>query len=140
MIMRKLLLVLLAGCLLQSCQDSHSAKQAKKSGDLDKILDNYWEQRMQLFPLEATANGDNRYNDKLTITIAESFRDSLSRFYQNYLNQLSNIDSTRLAGEELISYRLFKYEMQMGLEGLTYPTHYMPINQFWAFTLDFPQL
>jgi uncharacterized protein (DUF885 family) len=33
-----------------------------------------------------------------------------------------------------------KYEMEMGLEGLKYPTHYMPITQFWSFTLELPQL
>jgi len=28
----------------------------------------------------------------------------------------------------------------MGIEGLKYPTHYMPMNQFWSFTLELPQL
>jgi uncharacterized protein (DUF885 family) len=130
--------LLLAIICLYGCapKKDHAANHA----NLPEILNKYWEERMQLFPLEATANGDNRYNDKLTITIAESFRDSLSKFYQGYLNSINLIDSTTLEGEELVSYRLFKYEMQMGLEGLKYPTHYMPINQFWGFTLEFPQL
>ena len=111
-----------------------SAKQ------LATILNNYWQERMQLFPTEATGNGDNRYNDKLTITIAESFRDSLGRFYKKYLTQAAALDSATLTGNDLMSYRIFKYEMQMGLEGLKYPTHYLPITQFWSFTLDLPQL
>ena len=104
------------------------------------MLDNYWQERMQLFPLEATSNGDNRYNDKMTITISEAFRDSTGRFFKKYLDQVSALDSTKLTGNDLVSYRLFKYEMQMDIEGLKYPTHYMPITQFWSLTLDMPQL
>ncbi len=111
-----------------------------KAGRLNEMFSNYWEERMQLFPLEATANGDNRYNDKLTITIAESFRDSLRRFYARYLSEANRIDSNKLDGDDMTSLQLFKYEMQMSIEGLKYPSHYLPINQFWAFTLELPQL
>lgn len=95
---------------------------------------------MQLFPLEATANGDNRYNDRFTITISESFRDSLRRFYQKQQNLLLQVDTSSLDETQKLSYRIFQYEMQMSLEGLHYPTHLVPINQFWAVTIDLPQL
>lgn len=133
-----ILSICLAASLLAACNGS-SDKRISQSADINKLLDNYWEERMQLFPFEATANGDNRYNDRMTITIAESFRDSLGRFYQKYLDEMNTVDSTKLDETQLISYRLFKYEMEMGLEGLKYPTHLMPINQFWAFTLELPQ-
>lgn len=133
-------LLLLAG--LASCQGT-----GKQSGDaggesqrFTQLLDAYWERKMQLFPLEATANGDNRYNNRFTITIAQSFRDTLSAFYADFQSQLAEIDSTGLTVEEQMSYGLLKYELKMGAEGLEFPTHYLPINQFWALTLDLPQL
>jgi uncharacterized protein (DUF885 family) len=139
--MKKLLILLALPVLLMACKSEVPKNNNEGSGkQLATTLNNYWEDRMQLFPTEATGNGDNRYNDKLTITIAESFRDSLGRFYQNYLSQVNKVDSSTLDSNDLISYRLFKYEMQMGIEGLKYPTHYMPITQFWSFTLDLPQL
>jgi uncharacterized protein (DUF885 family) len=107
---------------------------------LHEMLDSYWEQRMVLYPLEATANGDARYNDRLTISIAESFRDSLHSFYGGYLERAKTLVTTGLQGEDVISYTLFKYEMSMNLEGLNHPTHLMPMNQFWSFTLELPQL
>ena len=126
---------------LISCKNNTAPTSGGSSGkQLSEMLDNYWQERMQLFPTEATSNGDNRYNDRLTITIAESFRDSLGKWYKKYLDNLSKIDSATLDKNDLISYRLFKYEMQMGIEGLKYPTHYMPMNQFWSFTLELPQL
>ena len=134
--------VLLALCsVLISCNsNTPESNGGERRGQLSVLLDNYWQERMQLFPTEATSNGDNRYNDKLTITIAESFRDSLGRWYRKYLDGLSKIDSASLDKNDMVSYRLLKYEMQMGIEGLRYPTHYMPMNQFWSFAIDLPQL
>lgn len=137
--MKKLLLFITLSAFCLACNNGteHNAKGSGKQ--LADLLENYWEERMQLFPTDATANGDNRYNDKLTITIAETFRDSLGRFYKKYLDQTDKVDSTGLNNEELMSYRLFRHEMRMALEGLNYPTHYMPITQFWSFTLELPQ-
>src|SRR6201999_2862845 len=53
---------------------------------------------------------------------------------------VTTMDSTGLDRNDLMSYRLFKYEMQMSIEGLKYPTQYLPMNQFWSVTLDMPQL
>jgi uncharacterized protein (DUF885 family) len=107
---------------------------------LQNLLNHYWERRMQLFPLEATAKGDYRYNNKLTITIAESFRDSLKQFYTAYADAAKQIDTTGLNANDKLSLSVFSYEMGMSIEGLKYPSHLLPINQFWAFTLDLPQL
>ena len=140
--MRKVQLILLAGLLFFGCNSApkSNSNQGDNKTQLASLLNNYWEERMNLFPMEATANGDKKHNDQLTITIAENFRDSLGRFYQKYLDLAGKIDSNGLDKNDLVSYRLLKYEMQMGMEGLKYPTHYMPINQFWAFTLELPQL
>jgi uncharacterized protein (DUF885 family) len=139
--MKKILLLLALPALFTACNNERPQANKEDSGkQLATLMDSYWQERMQLFPTEATSNGDNRYNDRLTITIAESFRDSLGRFYKKYLDGLSKLDSTGLNGNDRLSYRLLKYEMQMGIEGLKYPTHYAPINQFWAFTLELPQL
>jgi len=139
--MKHLLILMALPVIFFSCKNQAPQTKNESSGtQLSAILNNYWEERMQLFPLDATANGDNRYNDKLTITIAENFRDSLGRFYKKYLDELSKIDSAGLDRNDLMSYRLFKYEMEMGIEGLKYPSHYLPINQFWSFTIDLPEL
>ena len=140
----KKVLLLGVSCVLFSCSNNQpktvNNDNNNSSKQLAQLLDNYWEEDMQLFPLDATSHGDYRYNDKLTITIADSFRDSLQRFYNKYQNELAAIDTASLNADEKISYRLFKYEMSMGLEGLKYHSNYLPINQFWSLTLDLPQL
>ncbi len=138
--MKKLLVLFALPLLFVACKNDTSQNNADNGKQLAAMLDSYWQEHLQMFPVDATGIGDNRYNDQLTITIAESFRDSLGRVYKRYLDQVSALDSSTLNRNDLMSYRLFKYEMQMGLEGLKYPTHYMPITQFWSFTLDLPQL
>ncbi|MBC7552988.1 MAG: DUF885 domain-containing protein [Taibaiella sp.] len=141
--MKKLCLALAFAATLSACKDSGNAAGSGKvanGSELATLLDGYWQERMQLFPFEATANGDNRYNDKFTIPIAASFRDSLGRFYKKYLDAITKIDTTGLGRQDVISYRLFTYEMKENIEGLKFPSHLIPISQFWSFTLDLPQL
>ncbi len=139
--MKKLLAILAVLVMLFSCNNGTTPAGKEPAGKkLGAMLSNYWEERMQLFPLEATSNGDNRYNDRLTINISQSFRDSLARFYNKYLTEANSLDTAGLDKNDLVSFRLIKYEMQMGLEGLKYSTHLMPMNQFWSFTLELPQL
>jgi uncharacterized protein (DUF885 family) len=123
-----------------SCNQGGRNNGSASHPSADSLYAQYWEERQQLFPLEATSSGDYRYNDRMTITIASSFRDSLQRFYHKYLSEIGGVDTSSLKGEEMISYRLFRYEMEMGLAGLKYPSHYLPFNQFWGLTLDLPLL
>ncbi len=138
-ILTRLLPVLLfAGAV--SCKNPSANSAAGKAANADSIYSSYWEEEQQLFPLDATSHGDYRYNDRMTITIAPSFRDSLRRFYSKYLSAINAADTVGLKGEAMISYRLFRYEMEMGLEGLKHPSHYLPFNQFWGLTLELPVL
>ncbi|RYE21520.1 MAG: DUF885 domain-containing protein, partial [Sphingobacteriales bacterium] len=140
--MKNIFYLLFALMIIAACKNAGPEGRTNTGGDamFDSLMNNYWEERMQLFPFEATSSGDNRYNDKMTITIAESFRDSLKRFYSKYQQSLDAINKTTLNEGKQVSYDVFAYEMQMNLEGLKYPSHYMPINQFWAFTLELPQM
>lgn len=138
----RFLLIFLAGCFLLACTNSPAPPSGsqKTHDDLVKVFNNYWEERMKLFPLEATQNGDNRYNDRMEIAFTDSFRDTLRRFYTNYLNQVTKFDTGNLDANDRISFDIFKREMEMQLEGLTFHDNYIPFNQFWARTLELGQL
>ncbi len=112
--------------------------QASGNDDLNKLFDSYWEERMQLYPLEATASGDSTHNDGLTLLFTDSFRDTLKNFYAKYLYHLG--DFKDLTPTEQTSYDIFKREMNMQLEALKLHDNYMPFNQFWGLPLDMGQL
>ncbi|HEX2607574.1 MAG TPA: DUF885 family protein, partial [Flavisolibacter sp.] len=111
-----------------------------KNDSLDALFSNYWEDRMKLYPVEATLSGDNRYNDRLTLLFTDSFRDTLRHFYTDYLNRIGGYQREQLGANDRISYDIFKREMQMQLEELQFPGNEIPFNQFWAFPLDLGQL
>ncbi|MBP6624484.1 MAG: DUF885 family protein, partial [Chitinophagaceae bacterium] len=139
--LKKMWLPLIAWLImLGSCQSSDSSSSsATDSKELKQLFHEYWEERLQLYPLEATAIGDNRYNDQMTITISESFREKAKAFYEKFL-QKSKAFKSSLNDQDALSKEIFEYEMESHLKEYNFPAHLMPINQFWSFTLEFPQL
>lgn len=130
----------LAICLLAACNNGQNREAAQNSNtELARLFDQYWEERMQHFPLEATQSGDNRYNDRLTIPFTDAFRDTLQRFYSGYLYSLEKFRRDDLDENDRISYDIFRREMEIQLEGLKLHTHYIPFQQFWGLPLDLGQ-
>ena len=134
---RGILYAVLLSIIIFACNNEEKKSPMKT---FNTILDNYYEDRLQLFPLEATAIADNRYNDKLPADISNSYRKQLKGFYESYLDQISKIDRTKLTGQEQLSYDVFQKEMNIQLEGLSYKDNLMPVNQFWGMHLSFPLL
>ncbi|MDQ3843857.1 MAG: DUF885 domain-containing protein [Bacteroidota bacterium] len=125
---------------LQAVCNAHNQTAKNENADLNQLFYNYWEERMQLFPLEATQNGDYRYNDRLQINITARFQDTLRLFYTRYLNGVQKFNPDKLNENDRISYTIFKREMQMQLEGLCFHDYYIPFQQFWGVPLTMGQL
>jgi uncharacterized protein (DUF885 family) len=117
-----------------------SKKEVMQVKPLNDFLEAYYEERLPLFPLEATQAGDNRYNDLLPNDISLDFRKELKAFYTRYDSGIKAYDRASLSEQEQVSYDVFKREMEISLERLTFHDHYMPIQQFWGMTLTIPQL
>ena len=137
--MKKILIALFVFSLFMGCKQKDSKLGANV--ELAKLFDQYFEDRMKLYPLEATAQGDNRFNDQLPNDISQPFRNQAKVFYQKYLDQISAYNPENLNANDLISYDIFKREMEMNLEGLTYKTTWeIPFQQFWGLPITMAQL
>ncbi len=136
--MKILLITTLAICFMTACK-LNSKEKGEKNKDLSIVLNNYYEDRLKLFPLEATAIGDNRYNDLLPIDFTDSYRDTIKHFYERYLTAINKYDSASLNDQDKLSYADFKREMLINLEGLNYPENYIPFQQFWGLPLTLGQ-
>ncbi|GAB3236424.1 DUF885 family protein [Hymenobacter seoulensis] len=138
---------LLAGALLASCnqqKDSNATTDNavmtfEKVKDLPSLFDAYWEENSRLFPLEATAQGDNRYNDQLPNDGTRQFREQLRAFYQKYLTRLQKFDRSDLSANDKISYDIFRYDLENKLEGLKLNTWMIPYQQFWGLPISMGQ-
>jgi uncharacterized protein (DUF885 family) len=136
------LFLLLPICIMivcAGCMNTPSSQSIAKNQPLHDLFSQYWDQRMALLPIEATAVGDNRFNHLLPAVFTASYQQKLNTFYSEFLRKAKAI-TTPLNEEDALSKELFEYELQNNLEALQFRSNYMPINQFWSFTLEFPQL
>ena len=143
--MKKIFYLSLTTCLwvVVSCKNNASdSTQAteKVEAPASVIFDNYYNDRMKLYPFEATNNGINDYNDQFPIDIADSYRDTLKRFYEKYKTALVKIDVSALNENDKMSHKILNWEVAIALEGLSFKDNLMPINQFTSKTLDLGQL
>jgi uncharacterized protein (DUF885 family) len=104
--------------------------QLARSAPLAALFDAYWDEQARLFPLAATAQGDNRYNDQLPNDQTQAFRQQLRAFYQRYQTQLRKTDRQQLTANDQTSYDILDYNLTLDLDGLRQPTWMMPFNQF----------
>lgn len=138
--MKQTLLALFALISISSCKLSNTNQNGEDNKELAALLDKYYEERMQLFPVEATVNGDNRYNDQLPIDFTDSYRGKLKSFYNRYLVYISKFERETLNANDQLSYDIFKRDMHVYLDGLSFHDNYTPLNQFESAHLVFSQL
>lgn len=126
--------------LFGACKLSNSNQNLQDNTELASLLDKYYEERLQVFPLEATIIGDSRYNDKLYIDFTDSYREKEKEFFSRYLVYITKFERETLNANDQLSYDVFKREMELNKEGLTFHDNYFPLNQFQSAHLFLGQL
>jgi uncharacterized protein (DUF885 family) len=132
-------LTLLTACRTTDPGPAAPTPPGGNTANLANLFAEYYEERLQLYPMEATFAGDDRYNDRLPNNLTEEFRAFETAFYKKYLAALERLDRSRLLPEDQLSCDILQWECEMQLEQLRFPTHLMPINQFYSLHLDIGQ-
>ena len=127
-------------CTIVSCKLSNSNPTGEANKELATLFSNYYKERLELFPLESTQNGDSILNDKMYIDFTESYRNKLKAFYSKHLAYVKSFDREYLNANDKISFDIFKREMEMSIEGLSFHDNYIPFQQFWGLPLTMGQL
>jgi uncharacterized protein (DUF885 family) len=131
--MKKVIFFLTIIIITTSCKPGKISQVKEDNKDFASLLDKYYDERMHMFPLEATINGDNRFNNLLPADFTDSYRKKLIAFFNIWQNSLTTFDREQLNDNDKISYEILKYEVDISLEGLIkfYPFYdYMPFDQF----------
>ena len=116
-----------------------NCKSDKQSIDFKELTNHYFDEKNSLNPLDATVNGQNQYNDQLVFEMTDSYRKKQALFFDKYQSELSKVNKEQLSPEELNSYEIIKWEIEVGKEVLHQPTNLMPIHQFWGTHLTMSQ-
>ncbi len=132
------LVVLLFSVL--ACKKTDYPLTQETPPDIDTIAANYYEQYLKLYPLEATSQGDLRYNDQLPINIDKDFISGEISFYNSVRNELEKIDYEALPDEKKVIYDVLDYTLQDKIERYAYHPEYIPFTQFDGLPLQFPML
>ena len=117
-----------------------TAPAADKAAQLDKFYADYWEALLKLNPLQATFQGDNRYNDQMPDFYSAEFRKQSHDFTRGWLDKAQAIGSDGLQGQDLISYEIFVRDAKESLEGEQYPDWMLPVDQMGSIATFAAQL
>ena len=131
--MKKVIFFLSIIIITTSCNRGKINQVKEDNKEFASLLDKYYDERMHMFPLEATINGDNRFNNLLPADFTDSYRKKLIAFFNIWQNSLTTFDREQLNDNDKISYDILKYETGVSLEGLInfYTFYdYIPFDQF----------
>ncbi|MFL6656948.1 MAG: DUF885 domain-containing protein [Massilia sp.] len=102
---------------------------AKASAQLAQIADQYYDASARFQPVNATENGDNRFDDQLGMAIAPKVRAHQFALYRGYLARLHAIDRNLLDLGAQTNYDILDYELTSALSFADIPQHLLPVNQ-----------
>jgi len=107
-----------------------STQQASTPGArLSALYHQYWEEQLKLNPVQATFQGDPRYNDQLPDFGSAEYRRQQHEFTERWLKKIQDVGSDGLSGQDLLSYEIFVRDAKNALEGEQFPDWMMPVNQ-----------
>ena len=134
-----------AGCATTPAPASASTEMAgeaatDKAARLEALYAEYWEALLELNPLQATFQGDPRYNDRLPNFLSEDYRDRSEAFTRDWLQRIEAVGPAGLEGQALLSYEIFVRDARNALEGTRFPGWMQPLNQFYNFASTAVQL
>ncbi len=136
---------MLAVCVLaisfQSCKQENTPGQTENENkELSTILENYYQERLKLYPIDATFAGDERYNNILPNNLSDAYIAEVKAFYQKYKTEIAKFDTDKLSQNDKLSKAILEWECDINLEGFDYHEELLPINQFQSFPLMIGQL
>ena len=144
--MKKLAILFIMVVAITSCKNNAANKEktnaepVEAQAAFDSILQNYYEEGLQLNPLSATSAGDNRYNDQMPNFLSDDYKSQLKAYYSIYKKKVNEFDDIELTDNQQMSKAILNWECDINLEGLQFENDLTPINQMWTLQLNIGQL
>jgi uncharacterized protein (DUF885 family) len=126
--------ILFATAMLAACAVSPEPRPA--DAVLAALVEEYFESQLELQPMNATAIGDSRYDDRLDETTSPGFREKALGLQRAFLDRARRIDANGLSPAARITYEIFVSEREHTLAGQRFPEQLMPFNQMSGLPMD----
>ena len=112
-----------------------AASAANASPDAQRlaaVVDSWYERWLELNPLDASAQGDHRYDARFGDYLSPTWlADSLAN-EQDSLEELRAVDPAGLSDSDRITFDAFKYGREIAIEGYRYPAELLPVDQLFG--------
>ena len=107
---------------------------------LATMFEDYWQESLQLNPLNATYIGDSRYNDQLPNYLGAEYRAKSLEFARRWRTRAAAVDTAPLGAQDRLSLQIFLGDLDEEIEGARFPGWLQPINQFYSIPNQLAQL
>jgi uncharacterized protein (DUF885 family) len=125
---------LFASAVLGACVTHPAARPGDAA--LASLVDEYFESQLELSPMNATAIGDSRYDDRLDESTSPGFREKALGLQRAFLDRARRIDAATLSPSARITYDIFVSEREHALAGQRFPEELMPFNQMSGLPME----
>lgn len=105
-----------------------AADIATRRTQLHALFDEEWQYELSSNPEMATSLGDNRFNDRLNDHSQEFYRSELEA-RRRFLARFEAIDPAGLSAPDALSRELMIRNLRQDIEGATFKSWEMPVNQ-----------
>lgn len=113
--------------------------ETDSDNDLEALLAEMWEFRMQQWPQWATSVGDHRFNDRLAkISLQDAQRRNEAD--REFLSRLESIERDRLGAKAQVNYDLMRRRLRESLAEFDFESHLTPISNRSGFHIEFPDM
>jgi len=126
--------VMLTTVLLAACATPPQPRTPDSA--LNSLVEEYFERQLELSPMNATAIGDSRYDDRLDDSSSVGFREKAFGIERAFLDRARLIDAAKLSPAARITYDIFVSEREQSLEGQKFHEDYLPFNQMTGLPMD----
>ncbi|QYK05845.1 DUF885 family protein [Shewanella zhangzhouensis] len=99
------------------------------------VLDGYY-----FYPISATFNGLSEYNNRYTPIYSNDNQTLKKQYLIRYQKMLAEINRSELNDEDRITFDVFKRNLDLGLERLSYPEYLLSLNPVSGAHLHFAML
>ncbi|MEZ4874536.1 MAG: DUF885 domain-containing protein [Flavobacteriaceae bacterium] len=141
---RPITLILIITFLFFGCKEEGKNKEAMKNEPklpFNDLVENYYQEGLQLNPINATFTGDERYNDQFVNTLDSTEINRLTSYYTKYKDAIATYEDASLTESEQMSKAILEWECNINLETYTFKNfEYFPIDQMWSVNLMMGQL
>ncbi|PCI97548.1 MAG: DUF885 domain-containing protein [Flavobacteriales bacterium] len=111
-----------------------------KNEAFEAMLEDYYQESLKIYPLNATNLGDNRYNDLLPNILSDEFKADEKALFTKYKDLLSQYKDEDLTEDQQLSKAILNWDCDINLNRMTFREDLLPINQFSTLQNSFGQL